>query len=84
MDHRKTLTNMSPLTRRGWSYLQGRKNRRLLLTLRVTSEERDAIRAAADWEDVRVSDFLRAAIATRARDGYCKAQSDIDREPAAP
>ena len=84
MDHSKTLTNMSPLTRRGWSYLQGRKNRRLLLTLRVTPEERDAIRAAADWEDVRVSDFLRAAIALRARDGYCKAHSGTGREPAAP
>ena len=82
MDHRKTLTNLSPLTRRGWSYLQGRKNRRLLLTLRVTPEERDAIRAAADWEDVRVSDFLRAAIAVRARDGYCKAQSGTGREAA--
>ena len=57
MDHSKTLTNMSPLTRRGWSYLQGRKNRRLLVTLRVTPEERDAIRAAADYEQVPVAEF---------------------------
>ena len=78
MAHNKTLTNMSPPTRRGWSYLQGRKNRRLLVTLRVTPQERDAIRAAAEWEGVPVSKFIRAAIAIRARDGYCRREEVVE------
>ena len=76
MGHRETLANMSPLTSTGWSHLQGRQPRRCLVTLRVTPEERDAIRAAARSEDVTVADFIRAAIAVRARDGFCKRSAD--------
>ena len=67
MDHDKTLTNMSPETRGyRYDYWLGRKN------FRVTPEERDAVRTAARWESKTVVRFLRAAIAVRARDGFCK------------
>ena len=72
MDHNKTLINMSPETRTGWNYYLGRENRDVLLTFRVTPQERDAVRAAARWENRTVAGFFRAAIAVRARDGYCK------------
>lgn len=72
MDHDKTLTNMSRETRGDYyDYWLGRKNRSVLLTFRVTTEERDAIRAAARWENKTVAGFFRAAIAVRARDGFC-------------
>ena len=60
MDHSKTLKDMSRETRTsGWSYVWGdaRENRSLMLPIRVTPTEREAI---------------RAAIAVRARDGFCK------------
>lgn len=74
MDHDKTLANMSPETRTNFAdYWRGReKNRSVLLTFRVTPEERAAIRAAANWENKTVADFFRAAIAVRARDAFCK------------
>ena len=72
LNHGQTLTNMSRETLFGWSYLQGRKNRTVLLTFRVTPEEREAIRVAAEWEHKTVADFIRTAIAVRAQDGYCK------------
>ena len=72
MDHSKTLTDMSPETRSGSTYFLGREKRTVLLTFRVTREERDAVRAAARWENRTVAGFFRAAIAVRARDGYCK------------
>ena len=71
MDHPKTLLNMSPATRSGFDYWIGRQNRSVLLTVRVTPEERAAIRAAAESENLKVSKYIRAAIAVRARDGYC-------------
>ena len=76
MAHSKTLTNMSPETRSGWNYFLGRENRSVLLTFRVTPQERDAVRAAARWENKTVAGFFRAAIAARARDGYCKRDED--------
>ena len=75
-DHNKTLTNMSPETRSGWDYLLAHQNRTVLLTFRVTRQERDAVRAAARWENRTVAGFFRAAIAVRARDGYCKRDQD--------
>ena len=72
MDHNKTLINMSRETRTGWNYYLGRENRDVLLTFRVTPQERDAVRAAARWENKTAAGFFRAAIAVRARDGYCK------------
>lgn len=73
MDHDKILTNMSPETRGDYyDYWLGRKNRSVLLNFRVTPDERDAIRAAARWENKTVAGFFRAAIAVRARDGFCK------------
>lgn len=77
MDHDKTLTNMSRETRGNrYDYWLGRKNRSVLLTFRVTPEERDAIRAAARWEQKTAAGFFRAAIAVRARDGFCKRHQD--------
>ena len=80
-DHSKTLTNMSPETLRGWSYLHGRKNRTVLLTFRATPEEREAIRAAAVWERKSVAEFIRTAIGVRARDGYCKQHEEQSTRP---
>ena len=39
-----------------------------MLPIRVTDRERDAIRAAAKWENKKVSEFIRAATLTRFRD----------------
>ncbi len=72
MDHAQTLIDMAPETRSGWRYLHRRENRTVLLPIRVSPKERDAIRAAARWENKTVAGFIRAAIAVRARDGYCK------------
>jgi len=74
MDHDKILTNMSRETSTNFAdYWRGReKNRSVLLTFRVTPEERAAIRAAAKWENKTVASFVRAATALRARDGFCK------------
>ena len=73
MDHDKTLTNMSRETRgNSYDYWLGRQNRSVLLTFRVTPEEREAVRAAARWENKTLAGFLRAAIAVRARDAYCQ------------
>lgn len=72
MNHNKTLSNMSPETPGNPQRGRGRQNRTVLLTFRVTPEERDAIRAAAKWENKTVARFLRAAIAVRARDGFSK------------
>ena len=40
---------MSPATRSGFDYWLGRQNRSVLVTIRVTPQERAAIRAAAEW-----------------------------------
>ena len=72
MNHNKTLSNMSPETRLHPYHGRGRQNRTVLLTFRVTPQERDAIRVAAKWENKTVAGFLRAAIAVRARDGFSK------------
>lgn len=49
-------------------YYYGREPRKIMLPIRVTEQERDAIRAAAKWENKKVSEFIRAAIAgTRGR-----------------
>ena len=45
-----------------------RRARSILLPVRVTAEERDAIRAVAEREDMTVADFIRDAIALRTRD----------------
>ena len=50
-----------------------RRKRSVLLPVRVTPEERDAIRAVAKRENMTVSGFIRSAIALRAQ--------DMDREP---
>ena len=50
-----------------------RGRRSVLLPVRVTPEERDAIRAVAKRENMTVSGFIRSAIALRAR--------HMDREP---
>lgn len=50
-----------------------RRKRSVLLPVRVTPEERDAIRAVAKRENMTVSGFIRSAIALRAQ--------DLDREP---
>ena len=42
---------------------------------------RPAIREAAEWENKPVSEFIRAAIAVRAEQGFCKAASDGDQAP---
>lgn len=76
MDYRQTLLNMSPETRDFTNYWRGKRNRTVLLTIRVTPEERDAVRAAAEWEHRKVAKFIRAAIAARARDGYCNAAAE--------
>ena len=56
-----------------WSYYSyGRKPRKIMLPIRVTARERDAIRAAAKFENKKVSEFIRAAIADRAAAGFCK------------
>ena len=82
MDHPKTLLNMSPATRTGYDYWLGRQNRSVLVTIRVTPQERAAIRAAAESENLKVSKYIRAAIAVRARDGYCNAHQHPDGEDA--
>lgn len=76
MDHAQTLIDMSRETRTGWRYLRRQENRTVLLPFRVSPKERDAIRAAARWENRTVAGFIRAAIAVRARDGYCKRNAD--------
>lgn len=50
-----------------------RRKRSVLIPVRVTPEERDAIRAVAKRENMTVSGFIRSAIALRAQ--------DLDREP---
>lgn len=56
-----------------WRYYHyGRKPRKIMLPIRVTARERDAIRAAAKFENKKVSEFIRAAIADRAAAGFCK------------
>ena len=72
-DHADTLLNMSPFTRRGWTY---RPNRSVLLPIRVTPAEREALRAAAAEASMSVAAFIRAAIAVHARDGYCQRVGD--------
>ena len=79
MDHSKTLKDMSRETRTsGWSYVWGldRETRSLMLPIRVTPTEREAIRAAAESENKSVAAFIRAAIAVRARDGFCKREEE--------
>ena len=76
-DHADTLLNMSSVTRRGWSY---RPNRSVLLTIRVTPAERDALRPAAAEANMSVASFIRAAIAVCARDGYCQRAADSKSE----
>lgn len=57
-----------------WRYYHyGRRPRKIMLPIRVTEQERSAIRAAAQWENKKVSEFIRAAIADRAAVGFCKA-----------
>ena len=75
-EHADTLLEMSHVTRPGWRY---RPNRSVLLPVRLTPDEREALRAAAKWENMTVSGFVRAAIAVRARDGYC--QRNDSQEP---
>lgn len=60
-DHAATLLDMP------------RGKRTVLLPVRVTPEERDAIRAVAKRENMTVSGFIRSAIALKAR--------DMNREP---
>jgi hypothetical protein len=60
-DHARTLLDMP------------RRKRSVLLPVRVTPEERDAIRAVAKRENMTVSGFIRTAIALKAQ--------DVDREP---
>ena len=62
-DHTDTLLNLS----------RPRGARSVLLPVRVTPEERAALRAVAKRENMTVADFIRAAIALRTR--------DVDREP---
>ncbi len=50
-----------------------RRKRSVLLPIRVTPEERDAIRAVAKRENMTVSGFIRSAVALKAQ--------DMDREP---
>ena len=69
-DHADTLLNMSPFTR---TY---RPNRSVLLPIRVTLAERDALRAAAREANMSVAAWIRAAIAVYARDGYCQRVDD--------
>ena len=65
-----------------WRYYHyGRKPRTIMLPIRVTDRERAAIRAAAKWENKKVSEFIRAAIADRAAEGFCKAGGDGLRDP---
>lgn len=54
MDYRQTLLNMSPETRDFANHWRGKRNRTVLLTIRVTPEERDALRAAELAELVTV------------------------------
>ncbi len=68
-DHADTLLDMPHVTRPGWHY---HPNRSVLLTFRVTPAERAALRAAAKWENMTVAALIPAAIAVRARDGYCQ------------
>ena len=79
-DHADTLLNMSPF--RGWIY---RPNRSVLLPIRVTVAEREALRAAAGEANMSVAVWIRAAIAVYARDGYCQrvANSKPDNPPQA-
>ena len=62
-DHTDTLLNLS----------RPRGARSVLLPVRVTPEERAALRAVAKRENMTVADFIRAAVALRTR--------DVDREP---
>ena len=57
-DYSKTLTDMSRETRpSGWSYIfpGDRENRSVMLPIRVTPTEREAIRTAAQWENKSVA-----------------------------
>ena len=65
-EHAEALLGSSDVTGRP------QPNRSILQNFRVTPAERDAIRAAAEWENMTVAAFIRAALAVRARDGYCK------------
>ena len=53
-----------------------RPNRSILLPIRVTLAEREALRAAAAEANMSVAAFIRAAIAVYARDGYCQRVAD--------
>ena len=75
-DHADTLLGMSHVTQPGWRYTP---NRSVLLTFRVTPDERDALRAAAKYENMTVAAFIRAAVAVRARDGYCRRKEVVER-----
>ena len=55
-------------------------NRSVLLTIRVTPAERDALRAAAAEANMSVASFIRAAIAVCERDGYCQRAADSKSE----
>ncbi len=83
--HAETLRNLSPETRpRGYyNNYWNRDRRKVLLTIRVTEKEREAIQAAASWENKPVAKFIRAAIAVRARDGFCKDQEAKKEETSA-
>ena len=72
MTQAETLLDMSRETRSVYRYYCARGDRTIQLPFRVSSAERDAIKAAATAENKPVSEFIRAAIAVRARDGYCK------------
>ena len=68
------LQDMAKEARDPWTYYYyGRPKRDIMLPIRVTAAERDAIRAAAKWENKPVAGFIRAAIAVRAEKGFCKA-----------
>ena len=82
-DHSKTLTGMSRETRTSrWSYIfpGDRENRSMMLPIRVAPTEREAIRAAAQWENKSVAEFIRAAIAVRSREGFCKREVPVGEE----
>lgn len=73
------LRDMAQEARDPWRYYHyGRPKRDIMLPIRVTAAERDAIRQAADWEQKKVSQFIRAAIGGRAETGFCQARQDGD------
>lgn len=70
------LLDMRRESEEPWRYhYYGRAPRKIMLPIRVTAQERDAIRAAAKWENKKVSEFIRAAIAERAASGFCRASA---------